>query len=156
MKTDKHLFIRAALAASKAGGGDVGPWSRESALWFARNELPEELRHLFETDIPMEELWAGAGALFDEGRIIKWNSDFPAALRSSLLIVGTAANGDHIAIDLIDGATGYISHEQEWGLQPRTFFIAVSPSIGCYLRDINRESAVIPEDYWEAKKLGCA
>ena len=155
MRVDKQEFVRAARAASKASG-DIGPWSRESASWFLRNGLPEEIRGLFETDIPKRELWAGAGALFDEGRIIKWNSDFPAGVLSNLLIVGTAANGDHIAIDLTNGATGYISHEQDWGLHPRTFFVAVSPSIGCYLRDINRESSVIPEDYWEAKKMGDA
>jgi hypothetical protein len=102
----------------------------------AQRGLPDEVRRLFEADMPKEELWAGAGALFDEASMVKRNSDFPEALRANLLIVGTAANGDHIAMDLMNGSTGYICHEQEWRVCPREFFVAVSPSIGCYLRDI--------------------
>ena len=77
MRIDKDIFVKSARTVCKAGGGDIGRWSRETALWFDENGLPEEIRQLFETDIPKKELWAGAGALFDEVRIIKWNSDFP-------------------------------------------------------------------------------
>ena len=150
MRIDKKIYVMEARAICRAGGGDVGSWSPESAVWFVGSRLPEEIRQLFENHIPKQELWAGAGALFDEGKIVKWNSDFPAGLRSNLLIVGTAANGDHIAIDLKNGSTGYISHEQDWCVHPRAFFVPVSPSIGCYLRDINRETSIVPGDYWEA------
>jgi hypothetical protein len=153
MRIDKTIYVKVAQAICRAGGGDVGPWSPESGAWFVGNRLPEEIRQLFEKHIPKQELWAGAGALFDEVRIIKWNSDFPAGLGSNLLIVGTAANGDHIAIDLKNGSTGYISHAQDWGVHPRAFFVPVSPSSGCYLRDISHAPSIIPEDYWEAKKL---
>jgi hypothetical protein len=152
MRIDKELFVSAARVASNEPEGNIGPWSHESESWFVMNDLPKWIRALFERYIPKRELWAGAGALFDERRILKWNSDFPHALRSKLLIVGTAANGDHIAIDLNDGVTGYISHEHEWEVNPRSFFIGVSPSIGRYLSDMNRESSLLPDDYWGATK----
>lgn len=149
MRTDKDEFIRAVSAVAK-GGGHTGPWSKRTALWCIRHGLPSELRELFESHMPHNEIWAGAGTLFGESQIIRWNDNFPEALRARLLIVGSGPNGDHIAIDLNNGATGYISHEHDWRINPREFFIAVSPSIGSFLVDINRDPPSIPEDYWDA------
>jgi hypothetical protein len=108
---------------------------------------------LFESHIPKTEVWAGAGVLFPELDLVKWNTDFPEGLRARLLIVGSAANGDHIAIDLKDGSTGYISHEHDWPQQPRRYFTAVSQSIGSYLSEINSDPPLLPEDYWAAMKV---
>lgn len=152
MKTDKDLFVRMAGALNKAGGGYVGSWSAQTALWFAGKGLPEELCRLFECYIPKQELWAGAGALFDDDGIVRWNSDFPEGLRERLLIIGTAANGDLICTDLATGAIGYVNHEQDWRRHPRGSFISVSPSIGQYLRDINDDPPKVPEDFWDARK----
>jgi hypothetical protein len=123
----------------------------ESVVWCIHNDLPKTLVELFESHIPKTEIWAGAGALFAEWDIVKWNNWFPEALKARLLIVGSAANGDHIAIDLSDGSTGYISHENDWRQRPRQYFIPVSPSIGDYIREINRDPPRVSEDYWDAK-----
>ncbi len=114
--------------------------------------MPAQLRKLLRAAAPKEQIWAGAGAIFSESQIVKGNNEFPQALAAKLLIVGTAANGDHVAIDLTGGATGYISHEDQWTEAPRKYFVPVSPSIGTFLRDINTDPTGIPEDFWGAKR----
>lgn len=149
MRIDKDDFIR---AVNTSGGRDgcAGAWSTSMALWCARHDFPLELRELFETHVAHTEICAGAGALFGESQITRWNDNFPEALSARLLIVGSGPNGDHITIDLNNGATGYISHEHDWRINPRKFFVAVSPSIGNFLVNINRDPPAIPEDYWDA------
>jgi hypothetical protein len=152
MRLAEDIFIKTSNLLQKAEGGTTGPWSPGTAKWFQKHDFPKPLQQLFQNHIPKSEIWAGAGTLFGEIDILKWNDHFPEALHNNLLIVGTAANGDHIAIDLVDGGTGYISHEQKWRSKPRDFFIPVSVSLGNYLRAINQEKPKIPEDYWQAKK----
>jgi hypothetical protein len=150
MKLDKDTFIE--LAKIYAEGGDpFGPCAESTIHWCEKNRLPNEIRNLFQTHIPKVSIGAGAGALFDESNLIRWNEDFPEALGAGLLIVGSAANGDHIAIDLKNGSVGYISHENDWQKQPRNYFATASLSIGFFLRDINQNPPLIPEDYWEVK-----
>jgi len=151
MKVDKRIFIKTAESFSIAGKGALGPWRRSTEVWSSKQYFPEQLKNLFKTHIPKVEIGAGAGALFDELRIIRWNDDFPEALKAKLLIVGTAPNGDHIVVDLKTGATGYMSHEHDWQSDPREFFIAVSDSLGNFLRDINSNPSRVPDDYWDAR-----
>lgn len=129
----------------------MGPCVDSSTKWFKRHDLPSEVLKMFQKFTPKSEVWAGAGVLYDERRMIKYNNDFPEALQARLLIVGSAANGDHISIDLLDGSIGYISHEHNWTLQPRRHFVSVSPSFGRFLRDINEDPPKIADDYWSAK-----
>ena len=153
MNTDLQMFLRTVQALKLARGGDIGPCSGRTLEWCANQGLPEPIRQLLQDHAPKTEIWAGAGAIFDEARIVSWNEDFPEALRDKLLIVGSAGNGDHIAIDLIDGSTGYICHETQWRLNPRSEFVAVSPSLGKYIRDINQGSTDLPPDYWKAREV---
>jgi hypothetical protein len=152
MRVDQESFIRwVGTFALTRGDAAVGPCSEESVAWCIRNALPRELVALFENHIPKTEIWAGAGALFAESDMVKWNDWFPEALHARLLIIGSAANGDHVVIDLRDGSTGYISHEDGWRHHPRKYFIPVSPSIGSYLHEVDSNSPRIPQDYWDAK-----
>src|ERR1700744_1404009 len=130
MRLDDDIFIKTCKLLQKAQGGTTGPWSPETATWFKRHSLPKSLQQFFQNHVPKSDLWAGSGTLFGEARILKWNDHLPEACQDNLLIVGTAANGDHIAADLVDGRVGYISHEQDWRSKPRDFFISVSVSIG--------------------------
>jgi hypothetical protein len=144
-----------AAILSLARGGKFSAASRSALKWCEQKALPNQLVELFNTAAPQTEVWAGAGALYPMRSIIRWNDDFPAVLAHQLLIVGSAANGDHICIDLKNGEVGYVSHEHGWEVkQPRRYFIAVSPSIGKFLKDSNATNLVkrLPADYWEAKE----
>ncbi len=92
--------------------------------------------------------------MFAESDILSCNQFFPEALLNRLLIVGSAGNGDHIALDTESGAVGYISHEHDWQPHPRDYFVAVSPSLEAYLQAINAKNSTVPDDYWEAKRNG--
>lgn len=151
MRTDLEIFRKAAADLSKAGGGAFGSLTEATLAWAVNHGLPAELIELFQQMIPKAELWAGAGVLFEEERMVHWNENLPEALENGFLIVGSAANGDHIAIELRTGSVGYISHEQHWQKNPREFFVAVSRSIGLFLRDSNDSAAPVPDDYWDAK-----
>jgi hypothetical protein len=154
MRIDPKIFAKTIRTIVTAGGGRVGPCSKNTLAWCHTHKLPKEIVDLFQSLTPKSDIWAGAGALYGERMILKYNDDFPEALQAMLFIVGSAPNGDHIAIDLVDGRTGYISHEQNGTIQPRKYFVAVSPSIGCFLRDINMDPSKIPDDYWSAKTGG--
>ena len=150
MKLDEDIFIELVKTHAE-DKGVLGPCVKSTARWCEKNRLPDEIRHLFKTNMPKANISAGAGTLFDELNLIRWNEDFPEALHARLLIIGSAANGDHIVINMKDGSTGYISHENDWQQSPRNYFVAVSPSIGSYLRDINHNPPLVPEDFWMAK-----
>ena len=152
MRIDFEQFNDSIALLEKSGGGAFGPWTDAFARWAKQWNLPQPLKDLFATNIPKTEVWAGAGTLFAEDQILKWNNDFQEALTALLLIIGSAANGDHITLDLTNGSVGYIAHEQKWTLNPRDFFVKVSPSLGLYLFDINNEASSLPNDYWQAKE----
>lgn len=147
---ESEIFIDTAGTVGGASGSKVGPASAAFVSWLVSKDIPSELIDLFSKCAPKEELWAGAGALFDESSIMRWNDDFPESLQNGLLILGSAPNGDHICIDLLNGEVGYVCHEKEWRVDPRGCFASVSKTLGSFIRDINSESAMIPEDYWEA------
>jgi hypothetical protein len=152
MNIDQEVLGKVFENLTTYEGMVVGPCSSATMRWCERHSLPCEIKNLFSHSIPKTEVWAGAGALFCESEIVRWNEDFPEAIHARLLIVGSAANGDHITLDLNDGAIGYISHEHDWKQDPRQYFIRVSASFGLYVRDINENPTRLPEDYWFAKK----
>jgi len=149
MRIDKDEFVKI-VSLNLRKNSRTGVWSKETESWYARHEIPWELVELFRTYNSSSEISAGAGTLFEESRIVRWNDDFPEALNTRLLIVGSAPNGDHITIDLNTGGTGYLSHEHDWRGNTREFFVVVSPSIGRFVADLSSDPPTIPEDYWEA------
>jgi hypothetical protein len=151
MQIDKQEFLETLQLLKKAAKVRFGPASTEMLLWASEKKLPSELVGLMKIASLQSEMWAGAGTLFSERGIIEWNDSFPKALISSLLIIGSAANGDHICMDMVTGEIGYMSHELEWMSNPRIFFISICASIGVFVRDINLEASKLPDDYWEAK-----
>lgn len=154
MRIDEQLLEAFIDGLDLEGRGLVAPAGAEFRRWLRARNLPERLTHFLSRYSPREELWAGAGALFTEGRIMKFNDDFPSALESGLLLLGSAPNGDWIAVDVREwgGATGYISHEHDWEGAPRQFFIGVAPSVGEFVHRQNSEGdESLPDDYWEAK-----
>jgi len=136
--------------------GLIGPGDPNFISWMERKELPAELIEALKRISPKDELWAGAGTVYPEARIVAANDDFPAAIESKLLIVGCAANGDPIAIDYGpgNGATGYISHEEMRDAKDiREVFISVGKSIGAFLYHSNLgDDGAVPDDYWDAKE----
>ena len=154
MKLDTDVLAETAEILAQAAGFSLEPCSQAFDDWAQAVSLPSELFEFFRSHAPQGELWAGAGALFAECDIPRWNRLYPEALQNGLLVVGSAANGDHIALDTESGAVGYISHEDDWQTHPRAYFIAVSPSLGAYLHTINAEQSTLPDDYWEAKRTG--
>lgn len=151
MRIDKADFIKTIQALTHTKGGKAGPCLARTLVWAEKKQLPRKLIDLLRSHAPKTEVWAGAGALFDETQLVRWNDDFPEALTSNLLIVGRAGNGDHIGLDLLTGAVGYLSHEHDWQPTPRQFFIPVTRSLGFFLRKSNSARAALPGDYWEAK-----
>lgn len=151
MNTGRTILEEAARMLSRAGGGMFGALSPETRRWLEARNAPPELLKLWEDFAFRSEAWAGSGSFFDESKMREWNNDLPEAMASDLLIVGSAANGDHICLDLKTGQVGYLSHEQAWQNEPRRFFISVSESLGSYIGDINARDCKIPEDYWEAR-----
>ena len=152
MKTDPDLYEKAATILVAANAGKFGPGSPAFINWLTINEMPFELIELFRHLSPLRETWLGAGGLYDEARIVSINDLLPEGLQSDLLIVGSAPNGDHIAVDIADGAVGYLCHEADWQKEgARNWFIAVSDSLGNYMSEINCGGS-LPDDYWEARK----
>lgn len=148
-----ECYVQIAERLVNAVGGKLGPCSHRMRQWLQAQELPDFVRSMLCDFSPDRELWAGAGVVFEEAGIVRWNDDFPEALNSDLLILGSASNGDHIAVDLNTGETGYINHEVDWPKKPRSDFIAVAPSFGVYLRDINETPSSMPDDYFAAARL---
>src|SRR5688500_9094213 len=103
MKIGKGKYIQEVSKMVAAGAISVGPCSFDSVRWMQMRGLPAPLLDLFKNHAPLTEIWAGAGTIYAIADIEKWNEDFPEALASGLLIIGSAANGDHIAIRLEDG-----------------------------------------------------
>jgi len=136
--------------------GIAGPADSEFISWMEKNQLPQDLIEAVTRMSPKKEIWAGAGSIFPEQVIMSTNDEFPNALTSGLLIVGSAGKGDPIAIDLslADGAVGYINHEEMWDVfKVREIFTPFGRSIGAVLYHFNfGEEDVLPDDYWEAKE----
>jgi hypothetical protein len=153
MDIDEALFKKSVAILIAAGGGAVGMANEAVSAWLDKSGLPVELIVFFKRYSPKTELWAGAGAIFEENSIVRWNDDFPEAMRTGLLIIGSAPNGDHIVLDFAEssGAVGYLSHEQDLSIcAPRNFFTPVARSIGEFLVKINDEGQALPEDYFDA------
>ena len=104
MRIDEHLLEAFIVGLDLEGRGLVAPAGAEFRRWLRARNLPERLTHFLSRYSPREELWAGAAALFTERRIMKFNDDFPSALESGLLLLGSALNGDWIAVDVREGA----------------------------------------------------
>ena len=153
MKTDKNLYLEMAAVLKIGGGRKFGAATAATLKWGKENKLSKALFDLFEVAAPKSEVWAGAGALYAEKTIVRWNNDFPEALKARLLIIGSAANGDHITIDLKTGEVGYLDHESDWAANPRKHFIVFSPSLGSFVQEINGENQTLPDDYHEAKAM---
>lgn len=74
---------------------------------------------------------------------------------SGLLIVGSGANGDPIAVDITQtkGEVGFVSHDVVWEspeCNPREHFAVCGDSIGKFLADAETLEG-FPADYYEAK-----
>jgi hypothetical protein len=136
--------------------GLTGPADPAFISWMERNQLPPDLIQAVTRMGPKKELWAGVGSIHPEQIIMSRNDEFPNALKSKLLVVGSAGNGDPIAIDLGpgDGAVGYIDHERMWDAsEVRDVFVPFGRSIVSVLYHFNLgEDDVLPDDYWEAKE----
>jgi len=115
MRIDEHLLEALIVDLDLEDRGFVAPAGQEFMCWLRAANLPSQLIRFLSHYSPKEELWAGASSLFTEGHIMKFNDDFPSELESGLLIVGSAPNGDWIAVDVLEGQgeTGYISHEHD-------------------------------------------
>jgi hypothetical protein len=152
MRVDEDIFVETARRMASGGSGEVGPCSQKTLRWMQDRDLAPAVKSLLSNHVPKAEVWAGAGALYNENQILQWNDTFPEGIDARLLIIGSAANGDHIVLDLVNGAIGYVDHEANWRLKPREHFLPVAPSIGAYLREINMSPASIPDDYWTAAR----
>ena len=151
MNTGVELYEEAIEILKSAGNGCFDDASSAFLEWLAAKEVPYELLELFRHAAPKSEAWVGAGGLFDETRIMAWNDNWPEAIGSGLLIVGSAANGDHIVIDLRDGRTGYLCHEANWQREgARKWYASVAESFGQFVLQSNLPGSRIAADYFEA------
>jgi hypothetical protein len=153
---DENIFVEYAKKLESVGGGRIGPATHTFVQWLNDHDVGEELKSFFTKYSPKAELWAGAGTIFDESVIVKWNDCFPSAVKSGLLIIGSGPDGTHIVLDFkVDkGAIGYVSHECNLGeISPRNFYVPVTRTLGRYLSEINAEKCSLPADYREALKL---
>jgi hypothetical protein len=87
--------------------GIIGPASPEFISWMEAKGIPADLVQALTRISPKKEIWAGAGSIFPERDIMKFNDEFPQALASQLFYVGCAGNSDPIAIDLGQGERGW-------------------------------------------------
>ena len=146
MKTDSEIYEKTADILNAANSERFAPASSTFIGWLTTNNVPFEIIELFGHLSPKVETWLGAGSLYVESHIISCNKLLPEALQVDLLIFGSAPNGDHIALNLADGAVGYICHEADWQKEgARKWFIGASDSLGSDISGINFEES-LPEE----------
>lgn len=151
MELNTEAYRNAARLMNAALSGSFGPATRKFASWLDSRRIPNDLIDVFKEFSPKHESWLGAGSFFDEQRIMSWNEDMPEALLDGLLIIGSACNGDHIAIDILNGNAGYICHEADWRKGgPRKSYVSINNSFGGFVKEVNNPEAGLPSDYWEA------
>lgn len=93
MRLDIDLYRKAVSSLAGPQRLTAKGCSLEFSEWMTQAKLPVELSTMLADCGSESELWAGSGSLFGEKGIICWNDDFPEALSSKLLIVGSAPNG---------------------------------------------------------------
>jgi len=153
MITDEAIFDECAKVLKSAGGGTVGNASPSFISWLKEHGVPSELIDFFKSSCPKTELWAGAGVLFDEAAIVKWNDWHPTMMKAGLLLVGSGPDGTHIVVDFSigNGQVGYVCHECDLAkVSIRKFYVPVEDSLGKFLQLINKENSTLPDDYREA------
>jgi len=70
MRIDSRIFSETAESLYRAGGGSFGSCKKDTDEWGKEIGIPAELLEIFKHHIPKSEIWAGAGVLFDEDRIV--------------------------------------------------------------------------------------
>ena len=151
MKTDSPNYREIVALLNEVVPDTFLPASPKFVSWLSCAKLPVELIELFAEASPHSEAWLGAGAFFDEDGIIESNVFHHDALAADLFIIGSAGNGDHIAVDTRTGSVGYLCHEADWVRDgARRWFVPVSESLGQFAANINRPDNGMPDDYWEA------
>jgi hypothetical protein len=157
MKLGARRFEETVRRLDRGGLGRIGNATPEVAHWLeSLHELPPSFVSFMKTHSPKTEIWAGAGGIFDETAIMRWNREFPAPLQAGLFILGSAPNGDLIVLDLENspGAVGYLNHERMYSVQDlRPIFVPICESLGEFLWRINANENDLPDDYFEALTL---
>jgi len=126
--------------------------SRKFVNWLRANDIPAPLIELYKQGTPTSYAQLGFGGLSSEKELIQENKENPNFLLAEFLIVGSASNGDIIAVDFGkgNGAAGYFSHELgPKELSPRQIrrdFRAVAPSLGAMVLGLVKDS--VPIDYY--------
>lgn len=121
-------------------------------LWIEYLKIPSELKKFLEYLSLSEEFGLGAATLLTPEQIIKEYEDFPSIFKAGFLIIGSAGNGDMLAIDFKkgEGNTGYLSHEDLWGSEykdPHDYFLNIAESVGKFaLKAIDYKNC--PMDYF--------
>ena len=149
-------FKRLLDAICAAGQGGYSEPTREFLAWLERRELSANAKLLFSWFMPTHEIMVGTGNFYSAEDMMGINDQWSRMASYGLLILGSCLNGDFIVIDTRSDnlEVGYVTHE-EVDLSDtsdyREKYIAISPSIDCFLHDATL-LRYLPDDYYFAKE----
>ena len=140
--------------------GRVGAPSRKFLAWLRRQRVPDAIVEVFRQGTlqryridPKEDYDPANPRLYSAQDIMDTNSPggVPGPLRHGLLVIGSVANGDYVALDIRDqvGAVGYVCHEMiHRAVDARDEYVEVAASPQELARLLR--TGQVPLDYFEA------
>lgn len=151
MKSEEKQLKEIVKLLTACGGGRFGKPTANFLKWASDKKLNTDCVIFFKKYMPHADVWAGSATLFPESELIEYNDFHPEALENGLLLIGTCANGDFVALDCHEKSVGYLPHELiDDSFAWREHFEVVSESIGRFLSESNESEVLLPEDYYEA------
>lgn len=154
MKLEVEKFEKALALCPDLPGRRPEPVSSRIQDFLNHSAIPDELRQLLLAQSFTSGRSVGKVRLCRVNSLDEENADDdrPSYPDSGFLVVGSAANGDPVAIELSSGRTGYLSHDLLWESPESevcSAFAAVADSAGeFFLQAVTKED--FPCDYYRA------
>lgn len=125
------------------------------AKWVEGLSIPKELKDFLLYFLLSDEYRIGTAVLYTPDQILTENQEFLYILNAGFIIIGSAPNGDMIAIEYLrtHGETGYLSHDNlwEWDVKsrrnPHEYFLSLAMSVGKFALKAVKEKE-FPMDYY--------
>lgn len=142
---------------SREGPLVVVPLTRETEDFLEAHAVPAELRAFvrefsFGDEITLGHTTFGPGNGLADRNVDEMNV---RCLEGGLLAIGDGLNGDPIVVDLRDGSTGFVNHDELWeedGPPARESFVGTGLDVGTFLAAAVVHAARFPRDAYEARE----
>lgn len=148
--------MRQALAATDINVKRHAEVLREENLLLLQRIGIEPAAQQFFVEFSFDSEIEVGGFTYQQANCLKknhdWEEDFQRTLQTNLLLIGSARNGDVVALDLTDYQVGILFHEYFWENEdedPRQYLIKMGCTLGQFYYN-SVTTAEYPIDAYEA------